>query len=538
MLLRQQIPRAPQILAGILLVAAGLRIVLFSGITGADTFYYARTATNIAEGVFHFTGHVHETRLGLILPTALVYWVLGVNEYTSAAFPLLCSLASIALIFYFARLLFQEDLAGLVCAALLTFFPMEIFFASQLMSEIPLNFLLAWCVYLFLRGESLPNRSLARWYYLSAGVIWGWAYTTKIFAVFLVLFFLGYLLYQRKLSTAYLWITCGVIIVLLLEMGLYYRYTGNPFYAIVMNLLSSSNDAEPNPGNMYRNELFLYPYYWFISVYHVGFYYYFIFLATGYALWNKLKRTYIPLLWAGTLFLYLQFGREGKYLIHKEARFLSILTFPCLLVLGYAFTHYYRMSTKNTKRRAVLVGGSLLFLALTSLGFVGFNQAMARSEIAELRAVVRFLKQQPLTQNIYTDNLSAQYLNYFFGYQATDRITPFHIHNYRTGENTFPVDFARLRQALIIVNWHVIHVTQDIKGFKLIQYPEIIYHPPQTWTVLHTIPPPDSWIYPVVRFLRDFPLVNALPPKISTKMRTTIEQMLDNAMGDTIIYSL
>jgi hypothetical protein len=322
-------------------------------------------------------------------------------------------------------------------------------------------------------------------------------------------------------------------VVLAIEMGIYYWHTGDPLFRIKSIVISTGGTAEPNPGRMYRNDFFIYPYYWFVSLYHFGFFYYFILVAFGYALWNKLKQSYIPILWAVSLFLYLQFGREGKYLIHKEARFLSIITIPCLLVLGYVLTHY--SFRKKARRRFFWV--VIIFLGLSSLFFTSFKQTIYRNEIENLRMTVRYLRQIPEYTEVYTDNSSAKYLNYFFGFTEEPSIKVFNIHNYQTGQNTFPVDLATLHHnALVIVNWPII---QDMQSkLKLIQYPEILSSPPENWTLIRKIQPPEGWIYESLRLLRNSPFLAYLPKKFSRKLTITFDSILKNTTEEILIYAV
>jgi len=513
----------------ILAFAACIRIIFFAGIGNVDSLAYAENANAIVQRTFKVSDYIHKLRLGLILPTTLFYRLWEANEISSALYPLICSLGSIFLIFSMSKLLFADVTSALISALLLALFPMEVFYSSQLMPEIPLSFLMALCVHFFLKGEQVTERQKAKWYYLASGIMAGFAYMIKIFAVFLVLFFLCYILYRRRLTTAYVWMTVGFCCVWLPEMVFYYTQTGNPLYRIATIISSPGRGAHPNPGKMYRKDLFLYPYYWFVSLYHFGFFFYFIILAFFYALWCKLRETYIPMLWAGALFLYLQFGREGKYLIHKEARFLSIITIPCLLVLGYVLTRmFYR-------RKRLILWIIIGFLGVTSLVFISFQQTLRRTEFANLRATAHYLQQLPDEIEVYIDDASAQYVYYFLGYKTSLKL--FSKYNHRTGENTYPIDLNQIHQAFVVVNWHMIN-TFRYMGIIYIEYPEIIYNPPSYWEMVHTIQPSDNWIYFILRVLQNSSLIRYLPEAVSQKMAKTITRVLKSHKEKTIIYRI
>jgi 4-amino-4-deoxy-L-arabinose transferase-like glycosyltransferase len=516
----------------ILLFAACVRGLLFTGTWSADSLAYAYHAYLIEQGKFTLTAYVHALRFALLLPVSFCYWLFGVHELSTVLYPFLCSLSSIVLIYYLGRFWFADRTAGLVSAFLLAVFPLDVFYASQLMPEIPLSFLMAGCVYLFLKGERIPDRKWAKWYYLASGILTGIAYLTKIFAVFLVFFFLAYIIYQKRVSTAYLWIAGGFCGILLPEMVFYYLQTGDPIYQIKLILSTPGSGVEPNPGRMYRSDLFLYPYYWFVSLAHFGLFYYAIIPACLYALWKRLKITYIPMLWAGTLLLYLQFGREGKYLIHKEARFLSIITIPCLLVLGYVLIQIF-----TGKARLVVFWILLGFLTFSSLGLTAFQQTLHRNEVANLRAIADYLRPLPENINVYIDNISQGYVQYFLGYTMQGRLKPFNIHNYRTGDNTYPVDLSQIHRAIVVVNWNMIK-TLGYKGYKTLQYPDIIYHLPDHWQLIQTIKSPDNWVYDSLRVLRDLPVFAVFPGNVSQKLLQTIERVLKSHAEKTLIYRI
>ena len=526
-------PKRPEmLLLCILLFAACVRGLLFTGTWSADSLAYVYHAYLIEQGKFTLTAYVHTLRFALLLPVSCCYWLFGANELSTALYPFLCSLSNIVLIYHFGRFLFADRTAGLVSALLLAVFPLDVFYASQLMPETPLSFLMAGCVYLFLKGERIPDRKRAKWYYLASGILTGIAYLTKIFAVFLIFFFLAYILYQKRVSTAYLWMAGGFCGILLPEMVFYYLQTGDPIYQLKLILSTPGSGVEPNPGRMYRSDLFLYPYYWFISLPHFGFFYYFIIPAFLYALWRRWAKSYIPILWAGSLFLYLQFGREGKYFIHKEARFLSIITVPCLLVLGYVLTQVFA-----GKSRPVMLWIMLGLLCCSSLALTAFQQTLHRGEVTNLRAIADFLRPLPENINVYLDNISQGYVQYFLGYTMPDRIKSFNIHNYRTGDNTYPFDLSQIQRALVVVNWNMIKTLQ-YKGYKTLAYPDIIYHPPGYWRLVQTIKPPDNWVYDNLRVLRELPVLEVFPGNVSQKLLQTVERVLKSHAEQTLIYRI
>ncbi len=521
------------LLWAILMVGFCVRIGFFTGASMTDSLSYAEKAYHTVQGQFSVSSNVHSLRLGLILPTALVYKLCGVNEFSSILYPLLCSLGNILLIFFLSQLLFKDTLTSLVCAGFMAVFPQEVIYATQLMPEIPVSFLMALCVYGFLRGEQTRNRRHARWFYVLSGIAAGLAYMTKIFEVFLALFFLAYLLYVRRSSVirAYGWIILGFCCIWLPEMGFYAIQTGDPLFRLSSIIGSPGSRIQPNPGEMFRNDLFIYPYYWFISLQHFGLFYYAIAGAFAAALWKRFRSAYIPMLWAGSIFLYLQFGFEGRYVIHKEARFLSIITIPCLLVLGRVFAWWYQ-----SRRHRRIFWSVISVLCVTSLIFIIFHRSLLRSELEHLRTAARYIQQElPERTPVYTDATSGRYMRYFSGYQGP--ITDYIHHNADTGENTYPVDLKTVQKGYVVVNWHMINSLR-YKGITYIHYPEVISDPPPQWKSIHRIQAQHNWVLRSLRLLRDSPLLRYLPSQIAQKIVKTVERMLKSAQEDTIFYRI
>lgn len=48
-------------------------------------------------------------RIGLIFPTALFFFLFGINEISAILFPFLCSIGNIILIYYLGELLFNKN---------------------------------------------------------------------------------------------------------------------------------------------------------------------------------------------------------------------------------------------------------------------------------------------------------------------------------------------------------------------------------------------------------------------------------------------
>ena len=97
-------------LFAIILFAAAIRALLFRGYVGLDDAEYSRFAYNLSHGSLQPDGYtgpgVFPLRIGLIGPTAAIFRVFGVNEWTMVLFPFVLSLGSIGLAYLCAALWF------------------------------------------------------------------------------------------------------------------------------------------------------------------------------------------------------------------------------------------------------------------------------------------------------------------------------------------------------------------------------------------------------------------------------------------------
>src|SRR3989344_9101540 len=132
----------------IVLFGLALRLAFFSGMGISDSLVYSKTADDLnnGRGINTDSTLTLSTRIGIVNATAFSYKIFGINDFSSVLFPLLTSLASIILIFYFGKLLFNEN-AGLISALLLSFFPLDVVYSTQLLSDLPSAFFMSMGVY-------------------------------------------------------------------------------------------------------------------------------------------------------------------------------------------------------------------------------------------------------------------------------------------------------------------------------------------------------------------------------------------------------
>lgn len=323
----------------VLIVLFGLilRLMFFSGMGVSDHLAYASHSYYIDKTGLDLSGSQSlATRLGLIYPTALAYKIFGVNDFSSVLFVLLTSLGNIILVFYFGKLLFNKK-TGLVASFLMALCPLDLIYSTKLIAGTPSTFFMALGVYFFLYSE----KKLKVFGYFLCGLFIGIGYMIKETAVLIGLFFIAYVIYNRKIKLSYFLCILGFLVIFGLESVLFYNLTGDMFFKI--NAFQGDNMLNVYVLHNYYGRLdfptglFHYPH--LILTNPLLFIYFFPAIGiAAYYLIKKEKKVYTMLLWLIPLLLYLSFGSGSlsNYIpFIAKVRYFTILTIPATLLLSY-----------------------------------------------------------------------------------------------------------------------------------------------------------------------------------------------------------
>src|SRR3989344_3789202 len=97
----------------IILFALALRLYFFVGLNWSDDVAYVSIANEILAGNYHPT-YPNAMRLMIVYPIAFFYLLFGVGTFSAVIYPLLTSILSIIIVFYFGKKFFNEKIALLV----------------------------------------------------------------------------------------------------------------------------------------------------------------------------------------------------------------------------------------------------------------------------------------------------------------------------------------------------------------------------------------------------------------------------------------
>ncbi|MEW6618664.1 MAG: glycosyltransferase family 39 protein [bacterium] len=342
----------------IVLFGLALRLVFFSGYVQGDDKHYMGQAYRFSIGDFTPGDNQWGVRLGMVIPTALSFFLFGVSDISLVLFSLICSLGNIILIYYFGKMIFNERIA-LLSAFLMAFFPLEVIYASHLFPCVSFTFFTGLGIFCFLKGEK-DNKWI---YYLLSGLFIGIGYLIRENALFLALPLVIYMLYNKKIKIEFIHLLVGFFIIIALESGFYYFQNGDILHrSHVVNSIINKNCLQ--------NENFKIDLNWFLSPLAVlfvnqefGFFYYLILPIGIFFLYKKNKAVMLLLIWIFPLLLYTFYGpisASNYWTLTREPRYLAYITIPSLLILSY-----FLDKQVNKKWMYSL----LIFLLISSIGF-------------------------------------------------------------------------------------------------------------------------------------------------------------------------
>jgi len=450
----------------IVLFGLFLRLIFFSGMGISDSLVYSKTANDINEGkgIDPESTLTLSTRIGLIYATAFSYNLFGINDFSSVLFVLMTSIGNIILIFYFGKLLFDEKI-GLVAAFLLSFFPLDVVYATKLVSDMPSAFFMALGVYLFLHSEMKKMRYGVG--YFLAGISIGLGYLIRETALLIALFFVVYIAYKRRIRKEYFLVPLGVLIIFIIESLIFLSLTGDPFYRIhaSQQYLADAVAKHNYFGRLdFPTGLFHYPWL-FLTNSLLAPFYIFIFISMLYSLVQKKKETSAILLWLIPLILYLSFGSASltQYIPFRAVdRYTSIVIVPGILLLSFLLSEKKPMVKKLTP---------LFLILLLLISIVTVYLREDRNLLASLRQAYPYL--ETLDGAIYIDARSIYALNYISGFKNNVDL------------NEFPEIFDEVEGSHVVINKHMIRNLREAN--PKIKFPQEIENIPKEWKTVKEI---------------------------------------------------
>jgi hypothetical protein len=202
--------------------ALAWRLLLFVGPQGSDDGVYSDMARDVLSGTHRLAADVFSTRIGYIASIAASYGIFGAGPFTLVLPNLAFSIAGIVLGYLLARE-FTDESGARRTAALLAIFPLDVFFATEAHTDLPLAVFLSGAVLLFLKARksgSIPTCA-------AAGVVLGLGHLFKESAFFGLAAMLAV---GGKPRPRDAWALAGFAAVIGVESIVYAILTGEPLY--------------------------------------------------------------------------------------------------------------------------------------------------------------------------------------------------------------------------------------------------------------------------------------------------------------------
>ena len=318
------------VLALMLLAAFALRLEFAPLISGNDDLSVANSAIRLLEYGFRVPPGHYEARFGMTVPLAAIFRVFGVGVPQLIVLPMVASLLGIYIAYQLGTLLF-EPAVGLLGAAVLALYPMDVEFAGLFFPDLIRCVALAASFLLALRAaDSRQGDFLAA----MAGVCWAYAYYVKIDA-----FFMGAVYLLGAAMGFFSWrhvIIAGAVAFALvgIELVAYGVLAGEPFYHARLEHIAANEVLAP--GMDYRNGLaFLKG--MFVTPYEYGITFYLLVCGITLAVATRSRSALLLAGWVIVFFIWLRFGFDpfgrSPRLKPQLSRYLLDLSVPmCVAV--------------------------------------------------------------------------------------------------------------------------------------------------------------------------------------------------------------
>ena len=252
-----------------------------------------------------------------------------------AGYHLVLSLAQIMAIYLLMRRFFNEEI-GMASALLLTLMPMDIIYATYILPDSVIPPYMTISLLLFVTGQDSRNRWKKALLYTIAGMIFGLAWYSRMYAVFILGVMAALVIYKRKFD---LWTACfpiGFALIFFLVNAPIHEAAGTWF----LDLKAASN-AELNFRRLFPIRTpWKYTTFFARELMEGNNFLPFSLLAiagAGAAAGMNSRLRYFPLLWLAGLFFIPEAGtaRLSEWTpFHKLPRFMTMFTAPIAALGG------------------------------------------------------------------------------------------------------------------------------------------------------------------------------------------------------------
>ena len=217
------------IISAVILIGILFYYISFDGYYFYDDTTYLKYAFQISKGTFQLTNDNFCNRFGLILPIAILYKLLSINDFSSTLYPLLCWLGSV---FLCIKVLKNNIIASVLAVIFCGLDYYHIFFINKVYPDMPVAFFIMFSLYILQKQLFNENeKSYLNAFLFSLSFFIGFiSKTTAIYILpFYAIIFFANLKNKQNIRFCKSTLICSISF-LFASFGIYYLKTGNAIY--------------------------------------------------------------------------------------------------------------------------------------------------------------------------------------------------------------------------------------------------------------------------------------------------------------------
>jgi len=417
----------------LLLFTLGFRLFLLSGMAQGDDLQYAAIANRIYQGIRIPGLYIFDLRWFVILPTAAMYKLFGINDFASLFFPTVLSVLSVYMAWAIINDLTDGRTAG-ITAALYSVFPLVSIYGTFLQVAVFLEFASLLTIRLFVKAV---NRNKVSGF-LYAGLAASLIPMARMSGVLLFVLLFLYLIYMtvenQKISldtvkSVLLFFMVFILasLTLLMVQGIVYAVIYNDFFyrlevsqkAIALQNLTIGMD----PKNFWFYVLGFFKNEGFYNNDYFGWFGFLAFPAVLYCLAKGIKKSYVLIAWFLGLLLLMTIAPSSLFpykLLIRNIRYMTVLILPLVAVCVIAMTDLARNHGKFGK---VLFGFLLFILPLASIindvEISAYYKQIAQEKRQWIEDVLNFSEND--NSMVYASDMNfPRWYGYYSGYEKAN----------------------------------------------------------------------------------------------------------------------
>jgi 4-amino-4-deoxy-L-arabinose transferase-like glycosyltransferase len=420
---------------GIAFFALVLRLYFFVGIGFNDDSYYLEYTEKIYRGLnFVPPLYIWPIRIGIYLPIVMAWKLFGISEYSTSLLFLLYSISIVVVTYSIGKELFNDGIA-LLASLLISTFPIEIIYSTQIGPDVPFQLFAALSILYFFKSYKRERRY--KIYFFMSGLFLGIANLFKEQVVLIFFCYCSYLVLDfiakrklaavlnKKVTKGLVIFLFGFLIIYLAQSVYFYSLTDQWFYGEKAKAETLQHDGNRNDDfKFYPNVLLNLDngkFEWIHNKPLFGYVYWYVLFGIAVLAFQRRfsKNNLFLVFWLLIFYLFLQYGLHfiSTYLVEngmrvRHRRFLIPMSIPAALLIAQALYFTINSGTINKVIKSLL----LLFLVLSSIFFTHQSQKFLRNGMGYVRETVNFLLQQPAKMIYIPDGWSLSKFKFFAGY--------------------------------------------------------------------------------------------------------------------------